>query len=73
MVLNIVGLLIDNGYFQQRTANRINERLQKIHPGHGQRKEEINNYNRKDTYSYIQEKGLIPIIEKRYPKHIKKR
>ena len=68
MVLNIVGLLIDNGYFQQRTANRINERLQKIHPGHGQRKEEINNYNRKDTYSYIQEKGLIPIIEKRYPK-----
>lgn len=68
MVLNIVGLLIDNGYFRPRTAKKINERLQKIHPEHGQRKDEILYYKNGSTYSYIQEYGLIPIIEKRFPK-----
>lgn len=68
MVLNIVGLLIDNGYFQPRTAKKINERLQKIHPEHGQRKDEILYYKNGSTYSYIQKYGLIPIIEKRFPK-----
>ena len=64
MILNIIGLLIDERYFRNRTATSIDKKLQEVHPEHGQRKDEILLYNvEKSTYSYIKRKGLIPIIK----------
>ena len=64
MILNIIGLLIDERYFRNRIATSIDKKLQEVHPEHGQRKDEILLYNvEKSTYSYIKRKGLIPIIK----------
>ena len=64
MILNIIGLLIDERYFRNRTATSIDKKLQEVHPEHGQRKDEILSYNvEKSTYSYIKQEGLIPIIK----------
>ena len=65
MILNIIGLLIDERYFRNRTATSIDKKLQEVHPGHGQRKDEIISYNvdNSTTYSYIRRRGLISFIK----------
>ena len=68
MVYNIIGLLIDAGYFLKDAAKGLADEIEEYHKANGEHlprlRENINNYAKgyDSPYGYINRNGLFDII-----------
>lgn len=62
LVLNIIGLLIEKGFFVKKSATQMDAALQKYNNTRRRHRDEITGYNDDSTYGYLRKFKLIPDI-----------